>query len=248
MQKDKLNGQFSFFDTFNMQKSFQKTFQEVPDIPEWPENQLLSYEKEMLGFYITNHPLTSFKKLLKNYSSFSISQLGNLRDGDKVHLGGIMSKVKVTTTRKTGEKMAIVNLEDLTGTVGTLVFPRAFQKFSNLVRVDSMVFITGRLNLREEEPKLVADEIIPLEEVKSKFTKAMLIRLKTPGLEKSTLGALKSVLSRHKGKVPVLLSFREPDGKMVSVSTGRDYFVKLDGLLLEEIENLCGLGSVGFKT
>jgi len=248
MQKDKLNGQFSFFDTFDMQESFQKTFQEVPDIPEWPESQLLAYEKEKLGFYITKHPLASFEKLLKNYSSFPVAQLGNLRDGDEVRLGGIISKAKITTTRKTGEKMAIVSMEDLTGTVGTLVFPRTFQKFSNLVKVDSMVFITGRLNLREEEPKLIADEIIPLEEVKSKFTKAMLIRLQTPGLEKATLSALKSILSRHRGKVPVFLNFRESDGKMTSMSAGRNYFVKLDNLLLEEVENLCGTGSVGLKT
>jgi len=248
MQKDKLNGQFSFFDTFDMQESFQKTFQEVPDIPEWPESQLLAYEKEMLGFYITKHPLTSFEKLLNSYSSFPIAQLGNLKDGDEVRLGGIISKAKFTTTRKKGEKMAIVGLEDLTGTVGTLIFPRTFQKFSNLVKVDSMVFITGRINLREEEPKLIADEIIPLEEVKSKFTKAVLIRLQTPGLEKSTLSALKSILSRYKGKVPVFLNFREPDGKMISISAGRNCFVKMDNLLLEEIENLCGSGSVGLKT
>ena len=159
-----------------------------------------------------------------------------------------MSKARITTTRKTGEKMAIVGFEDLTGTVETLVFPRTFQKYSTLVAVDSMVFITGRLNLREEEPKLVADEIIPLEEVKSKFTKAVTVRLKTPGLEKPLLGDLKDILSRHRGKVPVLLSFQEPTGRMVNVSVGRNYSVKLDGILVDEIEALCGSGSVRLKT
>lgn len=248
VQKDKLNGQFSFFDTFDMQESFQKTFQEVPDIPEWPENQLLSYEKEMLGFYITKHPLARFERLLGTYSSSMIVNLSALSDGEAVRLGGIISKAKITTTRRTGEKMAIVSLEDLTGTVETLIFPRVFQKFSNLVRVDSMVFITGRLNLREEEPKLIADEIIPLEEVKSKFTKAILIHLSTPGLDEPLLDNLKGVLSRHRGKIPVLLDFHEQDGRKVSISAGRNYYVKLDNLLLKEIENLCGTGSIGFKT
>ena len=248
VQKDKLNGQFSFFDAFDMQESFQKTFHEVPDIPEWPENQLLSHEKEMLGFYITKHPLARFERLLKNYSSSPIAGLSTLRDGEEVRLGGIISKAKITTTRKTREKMAIVSLEDLTGTVETLVFPRAFGKFASLVRVDAMVFITGKLSLREDEPKLLTDEIIPLEEVKSRFTKAVLIRLNTPGLDKNTLGSLKSILAKHRGKIPVFLNFQEPSGKRISVSTGRNYTVKPNDGLLDEIENLCGSGSVGFKT
>ncbi|OGW75893.1 MAG: DNA polymerase III subunit alpha [Omnitrophica bacterium RBG_13_46_9] len=248
VQKDKLNGQFSFFDAFDMQEGFKKTFQEVPDIPEWTENQLLSYEKEMLGFYITKHPLARFEELLKTYSTCGIASLSTLKDAETVHLGGIISKAKITTTRKTGEKMAIVNLEDLTGAVETLVFPRSFQKFSNLIRVDSMVFISGKLNLREEEPKLIVDEIIPLEEVKSKFTKAVLIKLSTPGLEKSILDNLKNILSRHRGKTPVLFNFQEPNGKRVSISAGARFCVAPDNLLLKEIENLCGSGSVGFKT
>ena len=171
-----------------------------------------------------------------------------MRDGEEVRLGGIINKTKFTTTRRTGEKMAIVSFEDLTGTVGTLVFPRTFQKFSNLVRVDSMVFITGKLNLREEEPKLIAEEIIPLEEVKAKFTKALLIKLQTTGLEKSMLDGLKDIFSKHRGKVPVLFSFKEANGKRVSMSAGKNFSIKPDDHLVEEIENLCGSESVGFKT
>jgi len=248
VQKDKLNGQHSFFDTFDMQESFKKTFQEVPDIPEWPENQLLGQEKEMLGFYITKHPLTSFEKLLKSYSSSPIANLRMLRDGEEVLLGGIISKAKFTITRRTKEKMAIINLEDLTGTVETLVFPRVFEKFSNLIKVDQMVFIKGKLSLREDEPKLLPDEVIPLEGVTTKFTKAILINLATPGLDKPLLGNLKNILSRHRGKVPVFLSFENPNGKTVNVSAGRGYTVKLGDHFFEEVESLCGNGSVRFKT
>ena len=248
VQKDKLNGQHSFFETFDMQESFQKTFQDVPEIPEWPEPQLLAYEKSMLGFYITKHPLARFEKLLNTYSSSPIISLSTLRDGEVVRLGGIVTKAKITTTRRTGEKMAIITLEDLTGTVEALIFPRVYQKFSNLITVDSMVFATGKLSLREEEPKLLADELIPLEEVKTKFTKALLIKLQTPGLDRPTLDSLKSILFKHKGNIPVFLSLQEPTGKRVSISAGRGCAVKLDDALVEEIENLCGTGSIGVKT
>ena len=248
VQKDKMSGQFSFFDTFDMHEGFQKTFQEVPDIREWPESQLLAYEKEMLGFYITKHPLARFERLLKNYSSSEIAALGTLRDGEELRLGGIISKARITVTRKTKEKMAIVSLEDLTGTVQVLIFPRTFQKFSNLIKVDSMVYVTGKLNLREEEPKLFAEEVIALEDVKAKFTKAILIKLSTPGLNKPLLESLKSILTRHRGNIPVLLNFQEPTGKRVSISAGRNYAVAPDDILFEEIENLCGSGSIGLRT
>ena len=248
VQKDKQKGQFSFFDTFDMQESFQKTFQEVPDIQEWPENQLLAHEKEMLGFYITKHPLARFDSLLKSYSSSSVANLSTLRDGEEVRIGGMISKAKFTTTRKTGEKMAIVSFEDLTGSVETLVFPRTFQKYANLITVDAMLYITGKLNLREDLPKLIVEEVIALEEVKAKFTKAIMIRLSTPGLNKSFLEDLKGILSRHRGKVPVFLNFKEPDGRRISISAGRNYAVKPDDILMKEIENLCGNDSVGIKT
>ena len=248
MQKDKLNGQHSFFDTFDMQEDFQKTFQEVPAIPEWPENQLLASEKEMLGFYITKHPLASFEKLLNSYSTCPVANLRTLRDGEEIRLGGIISKVKITVTRRTKEKMAIINLEDTTGTVETLIFPKVYQKFSELIKVDSMVFITGRINLREDEPKLLPDEIIHLESVKSRFTKAMLINLSTPGLDKLQLDSLKNILTKHRGKIPVFLNFEQPTGKVVSVSTGRNYAVKPDDSLIEELESLCGNGAIKLKT
>ena len=248
MQKDKMNGQHSFFDTFDMQESFQKTFQEIPDIPEWPENKLLAEEKEMLGFYITKHPLARFEKLLNTYSSYPMVSLSTLKDGEEVRLGGIISKAKITVTRRTKEKMAIVTLEDLTGAVEVIVFPKTYQKFTDLVKVDSMVFMTGKISLREEDPKLLPDEIIPLEGVKSKYTKAMLINLATPGLDKVTLEGLKNVLTRHKGKIPVFLNFAQPTGKTVSICAGKKYTVKADDHLIEELEGLCGNGTVKFKT
>ncbi|MBI4974920.1 MAG: DNA polymerase III alpha subunit, partial [Candidatus Omnitrophica bacterium] len=117
IHKDKLNGQLSFFDKFEDEENFKKTFQDIPNIPEWPEHQLLAYEKEMLGFYITKHPLARFEKILRTYSTCRTTDLGNLRDGDEVLIGGIISKVKFTTTRKTNEKMAIITLEDLDSVV-----------------------------------------------------------------------------------------------------------------------------------
>src|SRR3990167_6523063 len=102
------------------------------------------------------------------------TQLRNLHDGDEVLLGGIISKAKFTTTRKTNEKMAIVTLEDLNGVVDCLVFPSTFAKCGGLIKQDAIIFIKGRVSLREEEPKIVASEIVTLDSVRAKYTKAVM--------------------------------------------------------------------------
>jgi len=248
IQKDRMNGQLSFFDRFQGEENFKKTFQEMPNIPEWPENQLLAYEKEMLGFYITKHPLARFEKLIKTYSTCGASSLRTLKDGDEALLGGIISKVKFTTTRKTNEKMAILTLEDLSGVVEVLVFPSTFAKHGSLIKQDAMVFVKGRLNMREEEPKIVANEISTLESVRVKYTKALAIELVMAGLEKDALENLKKVLSRYPGRVPVYLNFLKPDGNRTLLSVGKTLSVDPAEGLLRDIEKIFGRDVISFKT
>lgn len=248
IQKDRLNGQLSFFDKFEDEESFKKTFQEIPNIQEWSESQLLAYEKEMLGFYITKHPLARFEKLLKTYSSCSTSELRGRGDGDELLIGGIISKAKFTTTRRTGEKMAIVTLEDLNGVVEVLIFPATYAKSSALVKQDAIVFVKGRLNMREEEPKIIANEIASLDTVRTKYTKSVIVNLLTTGLETTSLEKLKKVLSRYPGSAFVYLNFVKPDGKRTIVSIGNAYLVEPHEGLVRDIEKIFGAETVAFKT
>jgi DNA polymerase-3 subunit alpha len=245
-QKDRLAGQLSFFDRFEDQENFKKTVQEIPNIPEWPENQLLTNEKEMLGFYITKHPLARFEKMLRTFSTCPITKLVSLKDGDEVLMGGIISKAKFTVTRKTNEKMAIVSLEDLDGVVEVLVFPKTYVKAAEIVKPDAMIFVKGHVTLREETPKIIADEIAALESVKQKYTKAILIDLVMAGLEKTTLDNLKRVLTRYPGRVPVYLNFIKPDGKRSTVSIDRTLTVEPHEGLVRDIEKIFGNNVVNF--
>jgi DNA polymerase-3 subunit alpha len=247
IQKDRMNGQLSFFDTFEDQDDFKKTFQEIPDIPEWPESQLLSYEKAMLGFYITKHPLTRYEKIIKAYSTCSTMQLGTLRDGQDVTMGGIINKVKITTTKKTGEKMAIVSLEDLDSVVEVLVFPSAFPNLSKYITMDAILFIKGRLSLREEEPRLIASDMIPVDDALQKLTKAVCISVVSTGLERNMLESLKKVLSRYPGDLPVYLNFQRSDKGMTEIVLGDDFRVGPGEQLITDIEQLLGAGTIDFK-
>jgi DNA polymerase-3 subunit alpha len=247
-QKDRRNGQLSFFDDTDTDESFKGAFQEVPDIEEWPEPELLANEKAMLGFYITKHPLARFERLLHAYSTCSISKLANLSDGQEILIGGIIKKVRTTVTRKKGEKMAIVTLEDLDNFVGVLVFPSAYRKAPDLIKEDSMVYVQGRLNLREEEPKIVAEDIIPLEKVKEAFTKSVLIKLTTTGLEEQMMKRVKDVITKYKGQIPVYVDLISSEGRRVRLSTENELSVYPTDGLVEEIEEIVGAGNIKFIT
>ena len=248
IQKDRMNGQLSFFDRFEDEESFKKTFQEIPNIPEWPESQLLTYEKEMLGLYITKHPLARFENVIRTYSTCSTTDLRGRKDGDEVLLGGIISKTKFTVTKRTNEKMAIVTLEDLDGSVEALIFPATFLKASALIKPDAVVFMKGRLSLREEEPKIIVNEVSALESVKMKYTKAISIELLTAGLEMSALDKLKKVLSRYPGAVPAYLKFVKPDGTKAVVTMGNNFLIEPHEGLVRDIEKIFGQDVVNFRT
>ncbi len=247
IQKDRMNGQLSFFDTFEDQDHFKKSFQDVPDIKEWPENQLLAFEKEMLGFYITKHPLARLERILKLYGNAAVMDLGNFRDGDMLLIGGIFNKVKLTTTKKTGERMAIARLEDLTGIVEVLVFPKAYALIGKYIKADTMVLLRARISLREEKPKLIAEEAIPLEEVQEKLTKAIAINLATNSVNKKTLESLKLLLSNHRGTIPIYVYFRTPENKRVTLAMGENFKAQPSVELVDELEELLGEGTVSVQ-
>ncbi len=248
MQKDRQNGQMSFFDDGQGIEDFKDNFQEVPRIPEWPEHELLTSEKEMLGFYITNHPLAKHERLINAYSTCSISELTEYNDGQRILIGGLISRVRNTVTRKTGEKMAIIRLEDLNNFTEVLVFPKTYAVVSAMIEEDALVYIDGRLNLREETPKIIAESIIPLEKVKELFTKAVVVRLATIGLEKIMMSKVKNIIKKHSGKVPVYIDLLAPEGRKVRLSIEEKLTVTPKTEFLNDMEALVGSGNVKFVT
>ena len=247
-QRDKQAGQLSLFDTFKQQEPFKRIVHEIPDIREWPESQRLAYEKELLGFYLTGHPLARHERLIKAYSTASIETLGGLRDGNEITIGGVITRVKTTTTKKGNERMAILLLEDFSGSCEVLVFPKAYAVCAKTLAPEAIVFIKGRVSLREEEPKLLANEIISLEEARQQFTHGVTIRLITAGLEQSTLEAVYRILKQHPGPVPVTLVFTTPDRQTYELETGEGCRVNPGAELFEALEELLGRDVVGVRT
>lgn len=244
-QKDRQRGQLSFFGNLAEASASQEGFQ-IPDIPEWPESQLLAFERELLGFYVTTHPLSKYEKTLKAYATASTDTLAEFRDQEEVTLGGVVDGIKEIMTKK-GDRMAFLTLQDLTGSCEIVVFPDLFKASPTLMRKDATVFIRGRVNSRDDIPKVIAEEVIPLDDVKKRFTRLVSIDLHTAGLDPVLLEKLKGILGSHRGKVPVYLSFRDPSGKTAVIQPGDEFRVETNEGLFQAIESLLGENAIKIR-
>ena len=241
IQKEKSIGQMLLFDNQNIGGD------EAPDIKEWPEGQLLHFEKEMLGFYITGHPLAKYENMLNEYSTANSVKLKDLKDGTKVWFGGIICKIKSTVTKRTGEKMAIMLVEDLEGKTEVLAFPASYKKVSKYIRPNFAVFVNGRLDLREDRPKIIVEDIIPIEEARLRFTKAISINLISLGMEDETLTRLKSVFEKHRGKTPVYLNVSTKKNGSYRIEIDKELFVNPTDDMLAELEEFVGRDHIHFE-
>ena len=236
-QREKAKGQLSFFDS-GQANGFKKTSSEnTQQVREWPELQLLAFEKETLGFYISGHPLARFANQLKRFAFCSTANLNAHKDGDLIKLAGLIIKIKNTLTRKSAEKMAILKLEDLNGAVEALVFPEAYKQNSRFIQPNSVVLIQGRLNLKEELPKIIVNSILPLEEAYKQISK---IDINIAGLRQNLLESLKEGLKKHTGKTPVFLHMDTANRARYQILVSDELHVQPNQSLIQEIETLLG--------
>ncbi len=244
--RDRQRGQLSFFGGGAQGNTGLVEGIQTPEIPEWPESQLLAFERELLGFYVTTHPLTKYEKVLKNYATATTDTLAERRDQEEVTMGGVVDALKEITTKK-GDRMAFLTLQDLTGSCEIVAFPDIYKSNSNLLRKDATIFIRGRVNSRDDIPKVIAEEVIPLDDVKKRFTRLISIDLQTAGLDPALLQKLKEVLGSHKGKIPVYINFKDPAGKTAVINPGEDCRVDTTDELFQAIESLVGENAVKIR-
>lgn len=239
VQRDRERGQLSLLDRMEEPHDLSGRDALVPELEEWPEHQLLSYERDVLGFYVSAHPLAKYEKLLRTYATATAVSLVEMKDQEVVEIGGIINTLREITTKK-GDRMAFVGLEDLDGRCEVIVFPELFRSSAHLLRKDNTVFVRGKVNSREDTPKLIAEEIIPMDEAEKKFTKVISIDLLTAGLDLEMLKKLKEVLSRYPGQTPVHIHFRDPAGRRIILHSGEGFKVETGTPLFEQLEQLLG--------
>ena len=191
----------------------------------------------MLGFYVSGHPLARYAKQLKRFASSSIGRLREHNDQDEVKIVGLIAKIKQTTTRAKQEKMAILKLEDLEGEVEALVFPRAYQKISRYIQPNTVVMMYGIVNLKEDTPKIIVNDLFPFEEIYKLITG---LKINLTGVRENIFESLKELLATYRGNTPIYLHLDTTAKSRVQLVVGEGLYVSPSEKLIEELENLLG--------
>ena len=238
LQKERASGQFSFFNMdVGSGGGFQNDIKTLPDIEEWPKNQILSYEKEILGFYISGHPLAQYKVETKEFANYTTKDLGVLTEGQAVKIIGIIDAIKLTTTRRTNERMAIVKIEDMLGDVESVVFPSLYSNVADILMEGEVVIVMGRVGFRDGVTNIIADDIKRIDEV---YKAVKSIRVDLVGIKENRIKKLREKLLHYPGKTPVYIRMNTESYKSVQILVGEDLFVDPSQVLMNEIKRLVG--------
>ncbi|MDR1728916.1 MAG: DNA polymerase III subunit alpha [Acidobacteriota bacterium] len=233
-----------------------------PDIPEWDEQERIRYEKEMLGFYVTGHPLNRFSAEIERYSKKTLAEL--VECGEKVEctVAGIVTGFQKKRTKK-GDLMGVFKLEDFTGSVEVLVFPSDYDACEKFMEEDYPVLVTGTFEIEEAdvaedseedeggkgkrgraEGKILVSGIQPLEGIIESHAQKLRITADVARLTPDTAGSLNRLFQVNDGKTGVEVELRHPDGFMVNIKSADYVKVRSSLALIRQIERLCGQGSV----
>jgi DNA polymerase-3 subunit alpha len=234
-QKERRGGQSALFD--GLQSPPRHTQQ--PAIEEWPENQLLSFEKEVLGFYLTSHPLIRYQGDIRELTTTDTEALADMANGTQVSIGGLVAEVKEISTKK-GDQMAFLSLEDMKGKIEVIIFPDLFRTVRPYLKVDVPLLIRGVLDKGEERYKVKASSVVPLDEAKKERISKVHFRLRTPGLSKEQLLRLREILEENKGGCEALLHLIVPPQSEVIMALSPALTVEPSERMRQSVEGLFG--------
>ena len=277
---ERASGQSSLFGAFSAANSGGAAVEQAPDLPktpEFPEKERLALEKEVLGFYISGHPLQGYSAELKRYTTGPIAQLVEKPDGCEVKVAGVVASLKEIKTKR-GDMMAFISVEDLTGATEVTVFPDLYRKASQLLKQDEPVLVVGTLEKADEPPpapqegalpgaegeaekpktgrnnaaaKILAEDVKSLADVRAKATREVHVSLQENELTKESLAKLKDAIRRVApsagGKCPVYLHVLKPDRFEAVLPLPDELKVPPSDDVLTELEKIFGRSVASFR-
>ncbi|HEY9720477.1 MAG TPA: DNA polymerase III subunit alpha [Oscillatoriaceae cyanobacterium] len=237
LQKEKGSGQISLFSVMagDDQAAFTIPKPALPVVPALSQDEALGMEKELIGVYVSGHPLQVFGPKLTYYSTHELATAEEIADSTMMVVGGLLTGTRVATTKK-GLPMMSGRLEDLTGSLDVLFFPEAYEKYRHLLGEDVKILVKGKLSNRDEELKILASQVKPLEHLS-------LLHVTLPEtLDGGFLMGLRdNIIKKHPGEVPLLFHF--PHVPEV-VLAGEAFRVDPTEQLLFDLKKALGVGNV----
>jgi len=235
---DRMRGQSSLFG--DLETASISAPEPTEQLPEWPQHERLAHEKELLGFYVTGHPLTPLTPLLDAFSLTNTAGLGHLPNRSMTRIGGMVAAIQEGVSKKSGKPYALVTLEDLHGSVQLLCLNENYDRYRDLLAINKPILVIGEVNTGDEKPKIFPQEILPLEDAPRRYTRQVHLRLHTARLTPEQIEALHEITAAHPGKCPLFLCFKRPEGEIVFVETHERYYVSPSRELQQAIDERFG--------
>jgi len=263
--QEKASGQGSLFDLLDEEEKNEIDSVSVPDIPEFPEKEILETEKALLGFYVTGHPLGEYAEIMQLYSSHALIEITNndeengLQNDTGVKIGGIITSVNHRISQKTNNGYCILTIEDLEGTCECMVFNRPGKSESdpnrNMIYDNSKeflfenapIFIEGMLNVKDGNRKLFAEKIIPMSHVREKYTKEIHIRMYEGNASKQMLEKIKEICRINSGATSVIFCITTITGEVAFIEAAEKYGVRVTSELIRSLTEVIGEGQLHYK-
>ncbi|WP_168433248.1 DNA polymerase III subunit alpha [Pontiella sulfatireligans] len=245
--KDKAAGQVSMFDLMGgaAEEAGSSSDEELADVPAWSESDLLAAEKELIGFFISGHPLARYEWVLNQFALKRMKDLQTLAAGERTRMGGMITEMRKLYTKKDQKPMASFRIEGLEGSINAIIFPTAYEEYGLLLEDDATAMFGGIMMEEDSgDLKFQVLEIFPLEQAPGIFCDRVSIRLPEIGVNEEVMETLKVALSEFRGNTPVDLCIEFVDGPRVFINTDHTFKVRPCAELEHKIEHTIGEGLV----
>lgn len=254
--RDKQAGQRNLFGGEDEALAARGTQIALPDVPPMTHSQRLAAEKEVFGFYLTSHPLTEHSSKLQLYATNTTADLAALADGAEVRLGGMISSIKRTNTKKPSRnghtKYANFDFEDVRGMVRCIMWPEDFARLGEQVKPETICFIEGRVDRRGREPNIVVNNLISIDDAARTFTDQVAVKFQRGLHGEGEIDRVGEILRRHPGRCDVAVVIESFDDANPSVrlryllAPSSAFKVAANSELATELEQIVGAGNVRF--
>ncbi|MDR3077603.1 MAG: DNA polymerase III subunit alpha [Planctomycetota bacterium] len=217
----------------------------LPSVPDWTEQQKLQFEKAALGFYLTSHPLAEHSEKLAAFATASLADLERMDNGATAILGGLISKISIKNDKK-GRRFASLDFEDMEGKARCMVFASVYEEIREKLAEDRVVFLKAKVDKSRDQPSLLVDDAIPLEEAEEKLAEKAFLRLRAEELEPDggdRLPRLRDIVSRYPGEVSLFFNLDSPEGR-VDIRAGQRFRIRPSREAVESINALFGPGTL----
>jgi DNA polymerase-3 subunit alpha len=217
-------------------------------IPEYDEQERLQLEKDALGFYLTGHPLNRHRKVLQRFSTSNLKAIGRLEDRTEITIGGLVRKVRQVVIKQgpqAGQKMGIIELEDLTSVSECVISPKMWSTMSESIKEDAILFVKATVDRRRDPPSMRVSDVIPIEQAAMRLAKRVVITLDAGDALEQRMKDMTVLIRRFPGGCPVIFELKTSEFGLVQIQAGDNYRVAVSEALGAALE--ATVGSEGFR-